>query len=167
MRFYFWEYVFFASAFGAVVFFPAASPLLPTLALPSTALILALTGMSAFAALALYDKSRAHRARAWAFVIAAVTGCVALFASIAGQTTQPAFVLWFVNIILASLTFGAILARRFFRRVERDFRRNAGHIIVTGLAIQAAAMICMLLAAVFPPILIATSVAVIALVALL
>lgn len=178
MRFYFFEYVFFASAFGVVVFFPVASPLFSTLANPTTALILALTGISAFAGLALYqrnlgtglalyEKNRANRTRVRTFIAALVVGCVALFASIAGQVMPPTFVLWGVNAILTAFTFGSILARRFFRRVERDFRRNAAHIIVTGLATQAAALLFVYLFAAFPPVLIATGVAIIALVAFL
>lgn len=167
MRFHFWEYIFFASAFGAIVFFPVSVPFLPLLHLAGTALVLALTGISAFAAFALHERNREKPTRVRAFAAAAVTGCVALFASVAGQALPPAFVLWSASVILVMFTFGSILARRFFRRVERDFRRNAGHVIVTALAANAAAMLFMLLAAAFPPILIATGVAVITLVALL
>ncbi len=167
MRFHFWEYVFFASTFGAVVFFPVSVPFFPLLRLTSTALILALAGISAFIALALHERNREKPTRARAFLAAAVTGCVALFASVAGKAMPPAFILWSISVILTMFTFGSILARRFFRRVERDFRRNAGYVIVIGLATNVAALLFILLATAFPPVLIATGVALITLVALL
>ncbi len=79
----------------------------------------------------------------------------------------PVFILWSANVVLALFTFGSILARRFFRRVERDFARNIGHVIVIGIATQAVAFFFTLVSTIFPPILIGAAVAVVAYSALL
>lgn len=167
MRFHFWEYVFFASAFGTVIFFPYATPLFSFLTQPVTVFVLGLTGISAFAALAIHEKNREKRARLRTLAAALLIGCVALLISFAGRAMPPVFILWSANVVLALFTFGSILARRFFRRVERDFARNIGHVIVIGIATQAVAFFFTLVSTIFPPILIGAAVAVVAYSALL
>ena len=167
MRFTFFEYVFFISAFGTVAFFPAALPFMPLLALPTTALTVACMGIFAFIGLTLHEKKRGEKTPRITLCIAAIAGCVALLISIMGRATSPAFALWSLNAILATFTFGSILARQFFRRVERDFRRNASHALVIGLAINAAGLLAANLFTVFPPTLVAILTAIITCIALI
>jgi lysylphosphatidylglycerol synthetase-like protein (DUF2156 family) len=167
MRFTFFEYVFFVSAFGTLALFTGAQNLLPLLTLPAYAFTIALTGITTLIGLTLYEKNQAHSTRKKAFGIAALTGCVALLISMLGQATSAAFALWSLNAVLAVFTFGSILARRFFRRVERDFRRNMAHILVIGLAINMIGLFAANTFAVFPPVMTGILTAAITLVALL
>ncbi len=167
MRFRFWEYVFFVSAFGTIAFFPAARGMMPLLTLPAYALNAALTGLLALLALTLYERSAGRRTRKQSLAIAAITGCVAALASTGGQTSSPEFALWSLNAVIAVCAFGSILARRFFRRVERDFRRNMAHILAIGLAFNAAGLLAAHLLTLFPPIMIGILTAIVTLVVLL
>lgn len=167
MRFNFFEYAFFASAFGTIALFPPALPFLPYLTLPTVALILALAGGAVLLTLALYGKQVAHPTRKRAFACAFVAGCAALFISIAGRSLPPPFICWSIVGFLAIFTFGSILARRFFRHVENDFRRNFGHIIVISLATNAAVLVLTYFFATFPPIIAGIATAAVTLVALL
>ena len=166
MRFTFFEYVFFVSAFGTLAFFPSARPLLPLLTLPAVTLSITLTGLATFAWFWLYEKTSAQPTRARAVVIAVLAGCVVILINATGSLSSPAFALWSLNAVLATFSFGSILARRFFRRVERDFRRNASHILIIGLAINAAGLLAVNLFTVFPVVLIAILTAVITFIAL-
>ncbi len=166
MRFRFWEYVFFVSAFGTVVFFPAAKPLMPLLAVPVYALDAALAALTALGALALYERTMGSRTRRQALAVAAITGCAAVLVSIGGYMSAPEFALWSLNAAIAACTFGSILARRFFRRVERDFRRNAAHVLALGLAVNAAGLLAAYLLVLFPPVMIGVLVAIVTFVAL-
>lgn len=167
MRFRFWEYVFFASAFGTVVFFPAAQPLMPLFAIPAYALNAALTGLAGLGALALYERTMDKRTRRQALAVAAVTGLTAVLLASSGQASSPEFALWSLNAAIAACTFGSILARRFFRRVERDFRRNMAHVLALGLAVNAAGLLAAYLLVLFPPVMIGILIAGVTLVALL
>ncbi len=166
MRFRFWEYVFFASTFGAVVFFPAARPLMPLFALPAYALTAALLGLAALTGLTLYEWSVGNRTRSQALAIAAVTGLTAVLLATAGQTSSPEFAVWSLNAGLAVCTFGSILARRIFGRVERDFRRNAVHVLALGLTVNAIGLFAAYLLVLFPPVMIGILVAAVTFVAL-
>lgn len=166
MRFHFWEYVFFVSAFGTVVFFPAARDLMPLLAVPTYALNAALAGLATLTGLTLYETSRGNRTRKQSLIVAALTGCTAVLVSIGGHISSPEFALWSLNAAVAVCTFGSILARRFFRRVERDFRRNAAHVLVLGLAVNAAGLLAAYLLVLFPPVMIGALVAIVTFVAL-
>lgn len=166
MRFRFWEYVFFVSAFGTVVFFPAAKPLLPLFAIPAYALNASLTGLFVLAALALYERSIGSRTRKQSLAIAALAGCAAVLLSMGGKASSPEFALWWLNGGVALCTFGSILARRFFRRVERDFRRNAAYVLVIGLAVNAAGLLAAYLSAIFPPVMVGILAAIVTFVAL-
>ncbi len=154
MRFHFWEYVFFVSAFGTVVFFPAAQDLMPLLAVPAYAFNAALAGIAALAGLTLYETSRGNRTRKRSLIIAALAGCTAVLISTGGYASSPEFALWSLNAAVAVCTFGSILARRFFRRVERDFRRNAAHVLALGLAMNAVGLLGAHLLVLFPPVII-------------
>ena len=167
MRFTFFEYVFFTSAFGTLAFFPAARPLLPLLALSPITFSITLTGLAAFLWLWLYEKTSEKPTRARAAAVAILTGCIAILINATSTVSSPAFALWSLNAVLATFTFGSIIARRFFRRVERDFRRNASHILVIGLTINAAGFLATNLFTAFPPVLIAILTAVITFIALL
>lgn len=167
MHFRFWEYVFFVSAFGTVAFFPAAKPLIPLLAVPVYALDAALAAITVLAGLALYERSAGNRTRKQALAVAAITGCAAVLVSILGYMSAPEFALWSLNAAIAVCTFGSILARRFFRRVERDFRRNAVHVLALGLAVNAVGLLASYLLVLFPPVMIGVLVAIITFAALL
>lgn len=167
MRFRFWEYVFFVSSFGTVVFYPAARPLMPLLKIPAYALGAALAGIAALAALTLYERTIGSRTRKQAFAVAAVTGLAVALLATAGQTSSPEFALWSLNAAVAVCTFGSILARRFFRRVERDFRRNAVHVLLAGLIANTAGLFIAYLLNVFPPVMIGILIAILTLIALL
>ena len=166
MRFTFFEYVFFVSAFGTLAFFPSARPLLPLLTLPTIVFSITLTGLAAFTWLWLYEKIKGNPTRARVAVVAVLAGCVAILINATGALSSPEFALWSLNAVLAAFTFGSIIARRFFRRVERDFRRNASHILIIGLAINAAGLLAANLFTIFPPVLIAILTAVITFIAL-
>ncbi|MSR73488.1 MAG: hypothetical protein EXS60_00270 [Candidatus Pacebacteria bacterium] len=167
MHFRFWEYVFFVSAFGTVVFFYGARDLMPLLAIPAYAFNAGFAGIVALLGLALYERSMGSRTRKQALIIAAATGCVAVLVSMGGHASSPEFALWSLNAAIAVCTFGSILARRFFRRVERDFRRNAAHVLALGLAFNTAGLLTAHLLVLFPPIMIGVLMATITLVALL
>lgn len=167
MRFQFFEYVFFVSAFGTLAFFPAARDLMPLLALPAYALNVALIGITALVALALYEKNHTHPTHKKALIIAAIAGCVALLISILGQASSIAFAAWSLNATLAVFTFGSILARRFFRRVERDFRRNMVHVLIAGLAINTVGLFAIHFFTTFPPIMMGIFTAIITFIALI
>lgn len=143
MRFRFFEYAFFVSAFGAVAFFPAARPFLPLLRVPAVVSLIALTGACLITALAIAHKNTARPSRTLAIFSAITAGCGAIFASIASQSLAPAFVAWGTMACIAALTFGSVLARRFFRRVEKDFRRNMGHVMALSLAGNAILLVLM------------------------
>ena len=151
MRFYFFEYVFFASALGTLALLPTAFPFMPYLALPAVALILSLAGITTLGTLSLSKKQKAHPARKTALAAGLLAGCAAFFTSIAGQSLPPIFIAWAIAALIATLTFGSILARRFFRRVERDFVRNIGHVFAVSLIGNAVLLALVSFFASFPP----------------
>ncbi len=164
MRFRFWEYVFFASAFGAVALLPAALPSMPFLAVPVAAFTLALASCSLVAALALYGKRTPNGQK---LLCALVAGAGALLLSGAEEWMPVPFVAWSVAAAVAVLTFGAILARRFFRRVERDFRHNFVHVMAVGIAVNAIGLTLAFFFAVFNPVFVGMTAAAVTLVSLL
>lgn len=152
MRFRFFEYVFFVSAFGTVALFPAALPFMAFLRVAGAVAAITVTGISLIAALGIAWKNAARKSRALAAWGALAAGCAGLAASVAGQSMPPVFVAWGIVAFVAVLTFGAILARRFFRRVERDFRRNIAHVAALGLAANAVLLVLAAFCAALPPI---------------
>lgn len=167
MRFNLFEYVFFVSAFGTLALFIAAQNFLPLLTLPAYAFIVALTGLMALLGLAIYEKSHASRTGKKSLLLAALSGCVALLMSMLGQATSAGFALWSLNMTLAIFTFGSILARSIFGRVDRDFRRNMAHVLIASLIINAIGFFAAHFFAAFPPIMVGILTATITLVALL
>lgn len=152
MRFRFFEYVFFASAFGVVALFPATRPFMALLHLPAAMLILTLTGIATLSALALVSRIMSRPMRGSIIPTAFAMGCSAFFISAAGYVLPPVFVTWGLMMLIATFTFGSILARRFFRRVEKDFRKNIGHIMLVGLASSAITLILAFFFATLPPL---------------
>ena len=152
MRFNFFEYVFFVSTLGAIALFPSARPFLPLLALPAVALVLSLAGITLLINLTLYRKQLTHPMQKRALICAFIAGCTAVLISIAGQSLTPIFIAWAITALCAVFTFGSILARRFFRHVEKDFRRNFSHIMIMSLVANILILALIYCLTLFPPI---------------
>ncbi len=167
MRFNFFEYAFFVSAFGTLALFTAAQNFLPLLTLPTYVFIIALTGFMVLLGLATYERNYIHHTRKKSFILAALAGCVALLISMLGQASSAAFALWSLNMALAVFTFGSIIARRFFRHIKHDFHRNTKHILIVGLAINTLGFFAAHLFTAFPPIMMGILTAIVTLIALL
>jgi hypothetical protein len=133
MRFRLFEYIFLSGAIGTLALFPLIKPFLPILMVPTAMLFVALTASGTLGAIALFGRHANHPRRATAGVAALLAGCGAFFASASAHFMPSIFVAWAILASAAILSFGAILARRFFRHVEKDFRRNAAHAIIVGL----------------------------------
>ena len=150
---HFWEYVFFTGATGAIALYPHVARMIPAASEDAPFILLLSSGAAiAFVSVAFLAKFRESRQGRWAVFAAIGTGAFALAIGQAARYSSPAFALWATDAALALCSAGYLLAKRFMRQTERDFMKNAGHVILAGFGTNAVALLLIALAAAVSPL---------------
>ena len=153
---HYWEAVFFTGLFGAIALYPAAQGFFPRVLsdAPLFTLLIA-TGIAAFLTLVVYFEFHERRRTRYVTACAFNAALTVAFLGTLTHTLTPQALLWFLDALLALFTFGYIVSKHLFQRVERDFLRRAHHIILTGFVLNALTLLFMAVLTVFPAGLIA------------
>ncbi len=124
-----WEWVFFKSLIGAIIFFPFARSVFFFLESNYNVILLLATSFS-FLFISWIFSLRKER---YLLALALSVFLSTILFGWSVWTTSPTLVIWFISAALAIATFGFIPARHLFQRTEKLLVKKWKEIIAAGL----------------------------------
>lgn len=147
----YWESVFFAGLFGFIALYPGIiSDISYATENPTLFLLLSTASIALFLTLVFYNEFHAGRRSCYLAASAALAALAIISAGFSLFFTTPTLLVWFLDAALALFSFGYIIAKHLFRRIERDLRTHAPRIILRGLTITLIALLIAHTLIIFP-----------------